>query len=171
MSKSTDSQRPQAAVFEATDTDMRHQSEIKQQYWFERLASIGELGDVSIIKHKTDGSRLMVKTYKSQSFDEVKAIVIDVKAYARIDDASVLRVVDYSVTMTHAYCSTTYTVEIYLECFENSLESFVCKKQAECMLLSTDSLFVLLSDLTRALAIYRRHLKSHQCVAPVHVAV
>lgn len=160
----TQKQAPRAAPW-PSDFKTEHLSSC----WFDRVCFVGELGEMKRFKRKDTGQFVMQKTYTLNKKEEFDEVIKSVKLWKRIDHPNVGRVLGFEADEKRAYCSTFYSVDVYIEGFSTSLEDYFGILKKDNIISSSESLTVLLANLGEGLAALKKFEVGYKCLSPRHV--
>lgn len=164
-----DQHRPLGVAAVESNPDLKRY--VEESFWFDRVMYAGEMGEVRRYKHKTTGSYLLEKSYTLNKKEEFDQVVENVKQWSRIEHPNVARVLGHTVQEKKAFCSTFYSIDVFVEGYETTLENYVVELTKKNILTSSDSLLTLMANVGEGLTTLKKADIVYSCVSPSHIVV
>lgn len=154
-----------------SSSDLNRKSPFSNNYTFERILYLGELGEVSVLKSKKSVQKVLEKSFALNTKSEFEETLKTVKTYFNFDCPTILKVYDYATQHVNELCSEHYNIRVFFESFDRTLEEAVSERKKESIMFSGASIERLLSDVGTALEFLLRHRMSYNCLTPKHIGV
>ena len=155
--------------FKISESDFNRQPDIADSYFFEKKGRLGFLGDVRFLMSKKYSQKLVEKSFTLDKKKDFEEIVRSIKFYKSIQTENFLTIIDFKTREKTSYCSTFYTIDIYFEGYEETVEDEIDSMQRQKTLHKSHNLRQMWTNLKDGLLHLKRVGISYGCVSPENI--